>query len=274
MRHVLATVVLAPLFAIPALTAPAAAADLAPAAVPYYKAPPAVVMGWTGGYVGISAGGRWADTTWTSSSISLPPGPPDPDALAVVIRQLDRQVRRLSRLQLADRAAMGDRRRSRLCLGPRQQVDGRHSGHVRHRRPGQRAGRGGDGGVLPNVTLNWDGSVRGRLGFLVAPNWLLYGTGGLAFQEVDLNASCNGAFISWCIIPRNETASTTQLGWTVGGGIETQMWRNWLLRAEYRYSDYGNIGHTFFAGTIDQVVMQEQVRTHTALVGLAYKFGN
>lgn len=272
MRHVLATVVLAPLFAIPALTAPAAAADLAPAAVPYYKAPPAVVMGWTGGYVGISGGGRWADTTWTSSSISLPPGPHDPTHSP---SSFDSSTARFGgylgyNWQIAPQWVIGAE--ADFAWGH----DSKSMGGI----PGTFGTGGQANGPAAatvdssNVTLNWDGSVRGRLGFLVAPNWLLYGTGGLAFQEVDLNASCNGAFISWCIIPRNETASTTQLGWTVGGGIETQMWRNWLLRAEYRYSDYGNIGHTFFAGTIDQVVMQEQVRTHTALVGLAYKFGN
>jgi opacity protein-like surface antigen len=45
------------------------------------------------------------------------------------------------------------------------------------------------------------------------------------------------------------------------------------LRAEYRYADYGNIGHTFFAdATIDQVAIRQSLKTNTALIGLAYKF--
>jgi outer membrane immunogenic protein len=125
-----------------------------------------------------------------------------------------------------------------------------------------------------NVTLGWDGSLRGRVGFLATPTWLLYATGGLAWQQADINASCLGNLPSWCIAVRNETFSTTRMGWTVGGGVEALIWNNWLLRAEYRYSDYGNIGHTFFANApVDQVVMNESLKTHVGLVGLAFKFG-
>ena len=59
----------------------------------------------------------------------------------------------------------------------------------------------------------------------------------------------------------------------MGGGIETLLWNNWLLRAEYRYADYGSISHTFFAGTgIDEVATSLSLKTNTALLGLGYKF--
>jgi outer membrane immunogenic protein len=110
---------------------------------------------------------------------------------------------------------------------------------------------------------------------LVTPTWLLYVTGGLAWQQADINASCLGSLnnASWCITVRNETVSTTRMGWTAGAGAEAMIWRDWLLRAEYRFSDYGNFGHTFFANTADRILMNESLRTHVGLIGLAYKFG-
>ena len=46
-------------------SAPAQAADL----VPLYKAPPPVYPSWTGFYVGGELGGKWADGTWTATSL-------------------------------------------------------------------------------------------------------------------------------------------------------------------------------------------------------------
>ncbi|MGE6036674.1 outer membrane protein, partial [Klebsiella pneumoniae] len=42
-----------------------------------------------------------------------------------------------------------------------------------------------------SVRETWDGSLRGRLGYLVAPTILVYGTGGVAWQRLELSASCS-----------------------------------------------------------------------------------
>ena len=69
----------------------------------------------------------------------------------------------------------------------------------------------------------------------------------------------------------------TLTGWTIGGGIE-QKFGSWLLRGEYRYSDYGSVDGVLFAGQpvidpgADAVHYSVSVRTHTATLGLAYKF--
>jgi len=60
----------------------------------------------------------------------------------------------------------------------------------------------------------------------------------------------------------------------VGAGIEVMLRRNWLVRLEYRFADYGRLGHTFFASPPgDRVVMNEALQTQTLLVGFAYKLG-
>ena len=65
----------------------------------------------------------------------------------------------------------------------------------------------------------WWGTVRGRAGYLVMPDLLVYGTGGLAYQ---LNSP-----------PFNSHRNTA--GWTAGGGIEKMLDRNWSIKAEYLY---------------------------------------
>ncbi len=59
------------------------------------------------------------------------------------------------------------------------------------------------------------------------------------------------------------------------------LWGNWLVRAEYRYSDYGTLRHTFFANTVvpaappgaASINMSAPISTNMVTVGLAYKFG-
>jgi hypothetical protein len=69
-------------------------------------------------------------------------------------------------------------------------------------------------------------------------------------------------------------------GWTVGGGLEKMIYGNWILRAEYRFSQFGHVNDVLpFAApgaTVgsDFVRYRLSVQTHIATVGLAYKFGS
>ena len=65
------------------------------------------------------------------------------------------------------------------------------------------------------------------------------------------------------------------VGWTVGGGIEAAVWNNWLLRADYRYADFGTFNHTFPLGPTagGDPMVSTRIATHTMSLGLAYKFG-
>jgi outer membrane immunogenic protein len=90
-----------------------------------------------------------------------------------------------------------------------------------------------------------DGSLRGRIGYLVTPWTLLYATGGLAIGSVSGSFSYAGCTLSSCPsigstnVTGSATWSDTRVGGTVGAGAETQIVAGVKARVEYRYTDFG-----------------------------------
>jgi outer membrane immunogenic protein len=82
-----------------------------------------------------------------------------------------------------------------------------------------------------SASLNWFGTVRGRIGItLFNPQLLIYGTGGFAYGEVTGNG-----LTQW---------NTVGTGWTAGGGIEYAFMPNWSAKIEYLYTNLaGNNGN-------------------------------
>jgi outer membrane immunogenic protein len=111
----------------------------------------------------------------------------------------------------------------------------------------------------------WFGTTRGRLGFTAGDgNWLLYGTGGVAYGDV------NSAFTLTTPIGSGTVSdSTTRVGWTAGAGFEYMFLPRWSFKAEYLYMD---LGSTNFAlpFTITQNV---HFYDNIARVGINYHFG-
>ena len=100
-----------------------------------------------------------------------------------------------------------------------------------------------------NKSLNYLGTARGRLGYLVTPALLVYGTAGLAYGGVSSNAyveqqSSTGATDE--VGPGGSSYSGTRLGWVAGGGFEWMFMGNWSVKAEYMYYDLGT--HSVFMG--------------------------
>jgi outer membrane immunogenic protein len=84
--------------------------------------------------------------------------------------------------------------------------------------------------------LKWLGTLRGRVGF-AADRLLVYGTGGLAFGEVEASGSVTGVAapaLAW-----TGSNKATKTGWAAGGGVEYAFTDNISLKAEYLYYDLG-----------------------------------
>ncbi len=95
--------------------------------------------------------------------------------------------------------------------------------------------------------LPWFGTVRARLGFEPIDRVLFYATGGLAYGEVDTSAAFTVTATSLggtATTTASESATNTEIGWTVGGGIEWAFWERWSVKVEYLYIDFGTFNNT------------------------------
>jgi outer membrane immunogenic protein len=87
--------------------------------------------------------------------------------------------------------------------------------------------------LTAGAKADWYGTARVRGGYLTGPS-LLYVTGGAAFVRV--TDIFGGDAIT--ILPTESTS--TRVGWTVGGGIETKLSRSWSAKTEYLFIDAGD----------------------------------
>jgi len=132
------------------------------------------------------------------------------------------------------------------------------------------------------TSIDWFGTVRGRLGFLATDSLLVYGTGGLAYANVESHASADytlvappfGTFNS----PYRGTRSDTRTGYTVGGGVEYAFTPNISLKGEYLYVDLGRDSVTAsYTGTGsvtpgDTFSISNKTSFSVARAGLNWKF--
>jgi outer membrane immunogenic protein len=126
-------------------------------------------------------------------------------------------------------------------------------------------------GTLTN-RIDWFGTVRGRLGWLASPTILLYATGGLAYGRIEASGSITDSFGPFTYSFSN---SATNVGWTVGAGIEgiVPNTTNWTWKVEYLYVDLGTVSgsaHDPDFGGIDS--WSTKVTDNILRVGLNYQF--
>jgi outer membrane immunogenic protein len=110
-----------------------------------------------------------------------------------------------------------------------------------------------DGAFGAKSSLNWFGTVRGRIGYAFGPA-LVYGTGGFAFGEVE-----------------NFGVTETQTGYVVGAGVEYKFNPSWSVKGEYQFisldaSDLAGAGPLGLTGG-------DRSEVNTFRVGLNYHFG-
>jgi outer membrane immunogenic protein len=119
-------------------------------------------------------------------------------------------------------------------------------------------------GVTASKALGWFGTARGRVGYLIVPSVLVYGTGGIAYGHT--NVSVN----SW-VTAFNDGA--VRAGWTAGGGAEWLFMPKLSIKGEYLYMDLGREAGTNWTTPVWQ--MQTSAvpwRNHVGRIGVNYHF--
>lgn len=133
------------------------------------------------------------------------------------------------------------------------------------------------GGAIPSTSINsfsqraevsWMASIRGRLG-VTFDRALLYTTAGVAFADWDVGMLMDAGGLA--IFDK----SVVQSGWIAGGGVEFALNRNWSLKGEYLYADFGVKGSSAFQPpSFPSYTHDHKVKLETQILraGLNYTF--
>jgi outer membrane immunogenic protein len=242
----------------------AGAADLAVKA-PVYKAPPVVVSDWSGFYIGVNGGYGWGDTG------------SDDTKLTGLKHKVDDgcSFESLVANSFTGGRTVTDHLTTSLGGKPQGGLFGGHAGYNWQY-----------GSVVAGVELDFDGAdikdsgvlgtsgistfertikfdelatARARLGYVVLPSLLAYGTAGAGWGHSELTWSASGAGTTI-----SHSFDTNNFGWVAGAGLEYKVWEHVLVRAEYLHYDFGKVTYTdgiTASSTIDVV-----------RGGLSYKF--
>lgn len=128
------------------------------------------------------------------------------------------------------------------------------------------------------ATIGWMSTVAGRVGF-ASGNWLLYGKAGWAWADFGASAwtrtGTNAAPGSGAVITVTEGGETRD-GYLLGLGAEYRVTRNWSVRAEYNFVDFGTdkVNRLVIGGgtTGDVLVRENEADLHAVKLGINYKF--
>lgn len=199
----------------------------------YHSAP-----SWTGLYAGLQAGYGWGNTE-TKAVWGQIAGPAE---------QFEYDPRgTVGGLHIGYNAEVG-----RLVLGMEADLEA----------SGIEGSGFGNFSAIHNSSVDWLGSMRGRLGF-IAGSTLLYATGGLAIAGVSLEQQGASALSAF------STNSETRTGWTVGAGVEHAFAPKLTVRLEYRYVDLGAI---VYANPTLGMRETSELSAHTMRAGLSFRF--
>ena len=136
------------------------------------------------------------------------------------------------------------------------------------------------------IKTDWFATIRGRLGIaaLVEGRALFYVTGGAAFTQMKLSTS------TFALVPvpngincaafhcGASSDSSIKTGWTVGGGLEWALNRNWSVKGEYLFADFGSVTTNTVHNGIDPPAVPSVITTsadftvQVARVGINYRF--
>lgn len=105
------------------------------------------------------------------------------------------------------------------------------------------------GVVKTRAGAAWIGTARARIGYLLTPAILLYGTGGVAYGETYANVVTHG--FHWHpgeeegsrpipVTPTWSSINDLGIGWTAGGGGEWMLMQNWSAKVEALYYALGS----------------------------------
>jgi outer membrane immunogenic protein len=134
------------------------------------------------------------------------------------------------------------------------------------------------GGASATLTSKLDmlATARARLGYLVTPSLLLYGTGGAAWghASVDFSATVPPGVLALGPVTLGQSTNLNEFGWVAGAGVEGKVWDHWLWRAEYLHYDFAKTAVNFSISNAGAVYFNTNAQSTVDVVraGVSFKF--
>ena len=116
------------------------------------------------------------------------------------------------------------------------------------------------------------GTLRGRFGYALDNNWLVYATGGVAWtydklERTQLGGTPVGANVA---VGTDEAALLWRWGWAAGAGVEIPIAQNWTAKLEFLATDFGNRQKNFPAAG---QTFTSDLSMQRLLLGVNYRLG-
>jgi opacity protein-like surface antigen len=224
-----------------------------PSAAGAQTSPPGL-YDWNGPYVGLQGGYGWGHSTQTDPGLPPappppPPPPPPPDD------ELGAGSHRVAG-PFVGLTAGHNWQIGRWLFG----IEGDYSWSDIH---GSLATCGTGMPHECGARLNSFGTLRARIGYAsgMSGDWLPYLTGGLAVGDIH----------AWdALTPAS--GNKFRAGWTVGAGVEKALARNWTVKAEYLYMDFGSAEYFNIVTTPAIVPETVSFRASIFRLGANYRF--
>jgi len=219
---------------------------------------------WSGGYIGLSAGGFRGKSTWTtvelaSQPVTFTPGFSDPNASFSDANGGQAGVHFGWNWLFANH----------FLLGLETGAGSTNSRGSLNHTPGW---LDVDSTDEITATYEYNGGALARVGLVAGPV-MVYGIGGPWWQKVSIQYNCPSTTNSWCLLPHSERKADILRGWMAGGGMEMRLAKRVSTRLEYRYAKYEDKDYTFFSKTpTDTVLARTGAKTYTLSLGLSYRF--
>jgi len=128
------------------------------------------------------------------------------------------------------------------------------------------------------ASVDYFGTIRARLGYAF-DRFLPYITGGAAYGKTNVNYSYSNNYP----YATGYSQSSTNWGWTIGGGVEYAITNNWTFKTEYLYVDLGSTDYAYSVGYAQDAMIaydrgysnytgSVDTKFHTLKAGVNYKF--
>lgn len=236
----------------------ASAADMPVKSRSYVEAPQA--FSWSGFYLGLHAGYGWGSNNWNFRGLVE-----DPTVTATSLNPKTNGV-------LGGFQAGANYQLASWVFGIEADLAFMHA-------KGSSDGTVFAGGVPTTLTttatsqIEWLATFTGRAGYAF-DRTLFYVKGGIAAAETKDNFTLSSPSVFGPQFFDLGTKNNTQVGWTIGGGIEHAFAPNWSAKIEYNYVDLGTTSENFNVFGLDSLTFRQDIehKLQIVKVGANYRF--